>query len=203
MVRKAIVQVCMGAALVLLAGASYAQSGQKDKYKPQEPTGQTCGGIAGLKCAEGQACRFPFDQCNVADLAGVCVSVPETCPKQGPPICGCDGKTYGNECELLKAGVAPRKRGACGKGEGNSGNQGGGETGGACQTNKDCTSAGQFCEFKAEVCAAPGTCQVRPEICTREFKPVCGCDNKTYPNDCERRSAGVSLKSAGECPAAQ
>lgn len=79
-------------------------------------TGQTCGGIGALKCPEGQACQFPEGQCNTPDLAGTCVTVAATCPeKQGPRICGCDGKTYTNECELLKAGVRPAKKGACAK----------------------------------------------------------------------------------------
>jgi len=76
--------------------------------------GETCGGIAAIKCDAGLACRFPIDQCKVADLAGKCVRVPDVCPKKGPRVCGCDGKTYDNNCELLKAGVAPAKKGACG-----------------------------------------------------------------------------------------
>jgi hypothetical protein len=76
--------------------------------------GETCGGIANLQCDAGLACQFPAGQCNVADLGGKCVAVPETCPQQGPRICGCDGKTYTNECELLKAGVRPDRQGACG-----------------------------------------------------------------------------------------
>ena len=55
---------------------------------------------------------------NVADLAGKCVAVPETCSKQGPPICGCNDMTYANECELLKAGARPAKKGNCGGGTG-------------------------------------------------------------------------------------
>lgn len=200
--RRAIVNACFILALLVAGDSLNAQSPQKDPYKKKEqPTGQTCAGIAALQCPAGQACQFPLDQCNVADIAGVCVPVADECPKQGPPFCGCNGKTYANECELLKAGVAPRKRGACGQGEGNSGNQGKPGGGGSCQTDQDCKT-GQFCGFAAGTCAAPGSCEVRPEACTREFQPVCGCDNKTYPNDCERRRAGVSLKSAGECAAA-
>src|SRR5262245_47068327 len=169
-----------GLALVLVACTATAQ------------TGQTCGGIGGLKCPAGQACQFPAGKCNAPDLAGTCVVVPEICPKQGPPICGCNGQTYANECELLKAGVRPDRRGDCGqKGE----NQ-------VCKSNTDC-AANQFCELMVGTCGDQGSgrCAERPEVCTREFKPVCGCDNKTYGNDCERRSAGVSLKSEGECPA--
>jgi len=170
----------LGLALALSACAATAQT--------------TCGGIGGLKCPAGQACQYPIGRCNQPDLAGTCVAVPETCPTQGPPICGCNGTTYANECELLKAGVRPERRGNCGqKGE----NQ-------VCKSSKDCGD-GSFCELPAGTCGAGGSgrCAEKPEICTREFKPVCGCDNQTYGNDCERQAAGVSLKSEGECPAGQ
>jgi hypothetical protein len=78
-------------------------------------TGQTCGGIGGLKCPTGQACQYPTAQCNTADLAGTCVNVPKNCGKKGPQVCGCDGKTYANECDLMKAGVRQASAGACPK----------------------------------------------------------------------------------------
>lgn len=184
MVRRTIVLafLCAVLTLALFAGAGSPVTAQ---------TGQTCGGIAGLKCPEGQACKFEFGKCNTADLAGVCVTVPATCPKQGPRICGCDGKTYINECALLKAGVQPDKQGACGGGPYKDKPAG-------CTTNADCAKT-ELCAFAAGACKPPGSCEVRPEACTREFNPVCGCDNKTYSNDCVRRSAGVSLKHTGEC----
>lgn len=72
-----------------------------------------------------------------------------------------------------------------------------------CVRDADCAS-NQFCEFAAGTCpkknsGAQGTCVTKPEGCIQIYDPVCGCDNKTYGNDCTRQQAGVSLKSTGAC----
>jgi hypothetical protein len=117
MIRKAIVKLGMVLALVLLVGAaasSWAQSDAKtDSAMAAKKAGAMCGGIAGTQCPAGQACKYPSKMCNVADLAGTCVKVAATCPKGGAKVCGCDGKTYTNQCELLKAGVHQASSGAC------------------------------------------------------------------------------------------
>ncbi|MBI5506327.1 MAG: hypothetical protein HY899_16145 [Deltaproteobacteria bacterium] len=77
---------------------------------------EICAGIAGIGCPEGETCMLPPQSCEIVDAQGLCVPAPGACPEVFMPVCGCDGATYGNQCELIRAGVALDHRGHCGPG---------------------------------------------------------------------------------------
>ena len=63
--------------------------------------------------------------------------------------------------------------------------------------------ANQWCDFPVGyACGAGdqfGLCKPRPQLCTFIFRPVCGCDGKTYSKDCTAHAAGASVYYAGPC----
>ncbi len=46
---------------------------------------------------------------------------------------------------------------------------------------------------------AAGICRKAGPFCTKEYRPVCGCDGETYGNRCEAYAEGVSVAYSGEC----
>jgi hypothetical protein len=61
---------------------------------------------------------------------------------------------------------------------------------------------GLWCQNPAGQCKLAdglGKCDVIPRACPRIFRPVCGCDGKTYATDCTRRMARAQLNHVGAC----
>jgi hypothetical protein len=136
-------------------------------------------------CDAAQWCAKRAGDC---DGVGLCIERRRDlgCILVLDPVCGCDGKTYGNECEAFVAQANVRHRGACEQ---------------ACDVSTPCGD-GELCELPNGICASDldaGVCVDVPEVCPLYLDPVCGCDGETYGNDCERRMAKVQKARNGAC----
>ena len=138
-----------------------------------------CGGHADWQCADDDVC-LPFlaRGCPGPRRIGLCVPPPRHCPPITSPVCGCDGNTYSNTCEAVKAGTSVEHRGECAE----SGQpMCGGEAGESCAGMATCEDdMSDNCDRSQDpTCSGICTCKLVEKCSPREVwdmdPAVCGC----------------------------
>jgi hypothetical protein len=95
----------------IASGSAWAAASAPNSANLDEP----CGGPNHITCNSALYCQLPAGQCSAADVPGVCAKAPDFCMRVSRPVCGCNGKTYPNECEARHAKMAIDTTGACKK----------------------------------------------------------------------------------------
>lgn len=137
-----------------------------------EGEGRACGSRGMEPCGEGEFCHFSLEAaCGATDRPGQCEAIPVVCTREYLPVCGCDGRSYGNTCSALAGGTSVAREGSCAEEE----------TGG--EAASDCVRGGcggELCngpeeESMASICVArPEHACYREAACERQADGACG-----------------------------
>uniref|UniRef100_A0A8C7Y7Y2 Agrin n=1 Tax=Oryzias sinensis TaxID=183150 RepID=A0A8C7Y7Y2_9TELE len=138
---------------------------------------KTCGPTV---CAWGALCVQ--NKCECQQCVGEALS----------PLCGSDGKTYDNKCELRRSSCLQNKKidvekdGSCDEDCGSGGSGSGAES---CEQDR-CRKYGGTWDEDAEDdrCVCDFSCESVPH------NAVCGSDGKNYSNECELKKAGCDRR---------
>ena len=152
--------------------------------------------VGANECDSGKYCALEQAQCltKIADHYGRCEAIPQRCATIYNPVCGCDGETYSSDCNAAAAGVNVQFTGEC-----NGATQCTfyDNTSDSCPGDRFCRIGNGNCRLRAA--EQDGFCMHEPTVCDLSYYPVCGCDGRTYANECNAFSSGQNVQHSGEC----
>ncbi len=99
--------------LVVAVAAGLAAGGCREFEKYTQ--GPPCGGPSEFVCPGELRCDYEAGKCeeDVEGIEGACVNLDKICDGKYKPVCGCDGRTYGNDCIRIVSGRRKAHDGTC------------------------------------------------------------------------------------------
>jgi hypothetical protein len=165
-------------------GVAVAYEGECDDIDAGIPS--TTGCSSNADCDDAEYCHIE----GCAETGECSGTMP--CDAILAPVCGCDGQTYGNECEAHSNGVGISAQGECSS----ENPECPGAAGCGCDSNDDCDT--DLACLKSD--CSGGVCGSELLLdCEPGRGPVCGCDGVTYDDACETLFVGVEYD--GQCTA--
>lgn len=158
-----------------------------DRLAPTDSAEDLPPDIPSVQCASNSDCDVA-SYCKKSSCfheLGQCTKKPTLCPKIYQPVCGCNKKTYDNDCFAALDGQNILRNDECN----------------ACFNNSECDED-SFCEKNGCGLDLKGTCSKKPTFCPTTEDYVCGCEGiqtMDFKNACLANQAGFNVAHKGLC----